>query len=132
MNYLLDTHAILRILGEDHKLSPKVRDIIADVKTNLYFSAASLFEIAIKSNIGKLLIEKTIFEVKKELVVQNFNHLKIKTSHLDQLSKLLLVEGHRDPFDRLILSTAIAEELSLISVDDKFKNYSHLVDVIWR
>ena len=122
MKYLLDTHAFLWYLLGDNNLAKKAKDII-DTKENLYFSIVSLWEIAIKINIGKLQIYRPIEDLFKELQFINIPILPIINKDIELYSSLTLPSNHRDPFDRMLIVQAINGSLTLISRDVKFDAY---------
>lgn len=122
MKYLLDTHAFLWYLLGDNNLAEKAKDII-DTKENLYFSIVSLWEIAIKINIGKLQIYRPIEDLFKELQFINITILPIINKDIELYSSLTLPFIHRDPFDRMLIVQAINGSLTLISRDVKFDTY---------
>jgi PIN domain nuclease of toxin-antitoxin system len=125
--FLLDTHVFLWLIQGDPQLSNRARSIIADDASQLNFSVVSIWEIAIKLNIGKLKIEHSI-----EDIYQLLAQLKIEILPIDRLALdryLTLPLHHRDPFDRLIISQAIDRELILISADGAFEPYP--VERLW-
>ena len=124
--YLLDTNALLWILDGNKKLSQTAREIV-EGDNDIYVSDVSLWEIAIKNNIGKLEIEGTIFDIEEACRVLDFERLPIKTSHFECLRTLPII--HQDPFDRLIISQAMVENMVLISSDHVISGYN--VDCIW-
>ncbi len=124
--YLLDTCALLWFLDDAEQLSREARDIIG--KSNeLYFSIASLWEIAIKKSINKLDIEESVTDI--ESICDNYGIIivPIKTKHLERLQ--LLPRIHSDPFDRLIISTAMEEKMKLITHDSKIRQYD--IELLW-
>jgi PIN domain nuclease of toxin-antitoxin system len=125
--FLLDTHVLLWFIQGDPQLSNRARDIITTDTNQLYLSVASLWEITIKLNIGKLTIGHTIDEIYKLLKQLNIEVLPIVQSDLEQYLTLPL--HHRDPFDRLLIAQAIAQELTLVSADNAFGAYS--VKQLW-
>jgi PIN domain nuclease of toxin-antitoxin system len=127
MNLLLDTHALIWFTEGNDKLSLIAKKQIEDENNNKAISIASLWEIVIKASRTKLGIEKSFVEINQFLLVNNIDVLDIKVSHLDTL--LELPNHHGDPFDRLIISQAITENLIVISADRHFKAYS--VNVLW-
>jgi len=122
MKYLLDTHAFLWYLLGDAKLAIKAKDII-DGKENLYFSIVSLWEIAIKINIGKLQIHRPIQDLSQELQSINIHILPIIDKDIELYSALTFPSNHRDPFDRMLIIQAINHSLIVISRDVKFDAY---------
>jgi PIN domain nuclease of toxin-antitoxin system len=119
--FLLDTHVFLWLIQGDPQLSDRVRSIIADDASQLNFSVVSIWEIAIKLNIGKLKIDHSIEDIYQLLAQLKIEILPIERSDLDRYLTLPL--HHRDPFDRLIISQAIDRELILISADGSFEPY---------
>jgi PIN domain nuclease of toxin-antitoxin system len=122
MKVLLDTHAFLWYLLGDPNLSLKSKHII-DTKENLYFSIVSLWEIAIKINIGKLQIYRPIEDLSKELQYINVQILPIIAQDIELYSALTFPSNHRDPFDRMLIVQAINLSLVVISTDVKFDAY---------
>ena len=119
--FLLDTHVFLWLIQGDPQLIDRARSIIADDASQLNFSVVSIWEIAIKLNIGKLKIEHSIEDIYQLLAQLKIEILPIDRSDLDRYLTLPL--HHRDPFDRLIISQAIDRELILISSDGSFEPY---------
>ena len=123
MKSLLDTHAFLWYLLGDSNLSIQAKNII-DNQENLYFSIVSLWEIAIKINIGKLQIHRPIEDLYQELQSINIQILPIIDKDIELYSALTFPSNHRDPFDRMLIVQAINHSLILISRDVKFDAYS--------
>ena len=122
VRYLLDTHTLLWFITEDKELSSRARRLILDASSEILLSIASLWEIAIKVNIGKLDLEKPFEQLfPRELHLHKIEVLDITIDALLQLTTLPL--HHRDPFDRLIIAQALDEEIPIISVDTRFDSY---------
>ena len=122
MKNLLDTHTILWFLNGE-KLSADTKALIMDGENHV--SIVSLWEVAIKMNIGKYRFDGG-FSAFSELVYQNgFEVLHIRDEYLQQLFELPLI--HREPFDRLIVATASCEDLTIITADENIQKY----DVPW-
>lgn len=117
MNILLDTHILLWFLTDDDRLAINQINEIENPNNNLFFSIASLWEIAIKTNLLKLDIPKPI----DILVPNEISILDIRISHITTYQTLPFY--HRDPFDRMLISQAIHEGLFLMTDDSKFKEY---------
>jgi len=124
MNVLLDTHTLLWFISGDERTSQNSRNIIESDSTKLFVSIASLWEIAIKINIGKLDLHIPFKKLQKEVLNNNFTILPIEFTHTVQLSKLEPI--HRDPFDRILISQALVENLTIISKDTTFSAYKGL------
>lgn len=123
MKLLLDTHAFLWFIEGNSTLSELARNLIEEQANQRFLSVASLWEIAIKSSIGKLELKMTLTElVKREVYGNAIELLEIQPEHLDELTKLPF--HHRDPFDRLILAQSLTENIPVVTKDDEFKSYS--------
>lgn len=131
MKFLLDTHALLWYLSGDPNLSVKAKEII-DAKADLYFSIASLWEIGIKVNIGKLQINRPIDALLGELEYLHIQILPITIRDIKLYSELPLphTSKHRDPFDRILVAQAMNHSLVLVSRDVAFDPYS--IERIWE
>ncbi len=121
MNYLLDTHIFLWFIEDNKKLAHLVKQEISNLNNNIFLSKATLWEIIIKTSIGKLELDKELDEIEKAIAFYNLILLDINFSHLKKL--FLLEHYHRDPFDRMIIAQAISEDLIVISDDPFFKQY---------
>lgn len=122
MRLLVDTHVLLWIMANDPALSPTAREIIGRAET-VYASAASIWEVSIKSALGKLKIDQERFM--KALPATGFTPLPITWEHADAVRRLPAL--HRDPFDRLLVAQAISEPLKLMTADQMLAQYSELV-----
>ena len=119
MQLLLDTHILLWWLSDDRKLAKGAREIIANPNNDVLVSSASVWEISIKTGLGRLEIELDDLE---DVVVKNgFRPLPIGLRHAVTASRLPTV--HRDPFDRMLVAQARVEELRVISHDQVFERY---------
>ena len=125
--YLLDTNALLYFLYDSGKLSKKASDIIYHNDEKINVSIVSMWEIAIKSSIGKLEIKSSISKIAETCEKEQFDILPIKPFHLDEIGRLPAIHG--DPFDRLIISKAISENLIIITKDGTIPMYN--VKVLW-
>lgn len=126
--YLLDSHALIWFLEGNNKLSKKAQKIITNSSNECFVSIATLWEIGIKINLGKLHINIS-FEELAEVLSQNLiKTLPITFEHIVALNDLENI--HRDPFDRLILCQSKVEKIKLVSKDTVFKKYDN-VDIIW-
>ncbi|MGB3947193.1 MAG: type II toxin-antitoxin system VapC family toxin [Bacteroidia bacterium] len=121
MAFLLDTHTFLWFIAGDNQLPATVRDKIKDIHQPCFLSAASLWEITIKEQIGKLTLNIPLQELFEYADRNQIEIIPINYDHLLVLSKL--PSHHNDPFDRLIISQAIAENLILITRDKGLKKY---------
>ena len=123
MKLLLDTHTFLWFVNDYPKLSNHLKDLIEDTSNVSYLSVASLWEMSIKFNLGKLTLDPNYEEfVDREVATSTIQLLNIELKHLRINATLPF--HHRDPFDRLIIAQSIAEEIPIISVDSAFDKYS--------
>ena len=127
MMYLLDTNALLFFLYDSGKLSKRASDIIYHSDERINVSIVSMWEIAIKSSIGKLEIKSSISKIAETCENEQFDILPIKPFHLDEIGQLPAIHG--DPFDRLIISQAVSENLVIITKDGTIPMYN--VEVLW-
>jgi len=121
MAFLIDTHAFLWFVSGDSQLPVSVRDKIKDINQPCYLSVASLWEITIKQQLGKLTINIPLKELFEYADRNQIEIVQITYEHLLTLSNL--PNHHGDPFDRLIISQAISEEMTLITRDKGLKKY---------
>ena len=128
MKALLDTHAFLWWITDDPQLSRRARKFIADGRNEIFFSAASGWEIAIKAQRNRLRLSGTPERfIAEQLTLNGFQSLPIQLSHA--LNVYGLPDHHRDPFDRLLVVQSRLEGLPLITADQDIIKYD--VEVIW-
>ncbi len=118
MTLLLDTHVLLWWLADDPRLTRAARDLVADPAHRLMVSAASAWEIAIKSARGKLRIASGW---DRALLEQGFEELPIRFAHAREAGALPHL--HRDPFDRMLVAQARVEGLCLVTFDPAVRSY---------
>ncbi len=129
MKLLLDTHTFLWFIRGDERLSGKAKELIEDKQNFRFLSVASLWEMAIKSSLGKLRLNVTFDQLHKDHIEGNaIEMLNISVAYMDILR--VLPFHHKDPFDRLIISKSIVEEASILGRDDLFDQYEG-VKRIW-
>ncbi len=131
MDFLLDTHALIWFSEDNKQLSVNARSIINNNRNKIFLSIVSFFELAIKFNAGKLdsnlsLTDFFVLASDSSIVV-----LPISEKDLSNYLLLPLFTNHKDPFDKLIIATAMEEHLTIITTDKKFILYKELVDIIW-
>ena len=128
MKYLLDTHAFLWYFeAASHRISETAKSIIRDANEQKYVSVASLWEFSIKYSSGKLQFDGGLPRLWKMLTSNDFTILPIAQAHLE--GTIQLPFHHRDPFDRLLIATAIAEDMTILTADDNIRKYN--VPWIW-
>lgn len=119
MKLLLDTHAMLWWLVDDKQLGRRAMDLVEDPGNDILISMVSLWEISVKTRIGKL--QADIREVIDTVQHEGFTLLEITTTHLLTLAGLPM--HHRDPFDHLLIAQAIAEDATFMSEDRNAARY---------
>ena len=128
MRILLDTHAFLWWVTDSDELSRRARRLIADGSNEIFFSAASAWEIAIKSGLRRITLPEDPETFVMDQLEQNaFQILPVQLHHA--LGVAALPDLHGDPFDRLLLAQARSEELAFLSRDRRLADYS--VRVLW-
>ena len=121
MTLLLDTHVLLWWLADDPRLTPTMREAIADPATSVMVSAASAWEAAIKAAVGKLRVPDGLRE---ELVRHGFDELPVTVE--DGLAAGALPRHHSDPFDRMLIAQAARRQFVLVTADRRFSDYDVL------
>jgi PIN domain nuclease of toxin-antitoxin system len=127
MTLLLDTHALIWFLDNDTRLPASTRSQIETTPT-VFVSIVSLWEIAIKANIGKLQLSAPFHTIEPNLAAIGIPQLPIHFKDLEIYLSLPL--HHRDPFDRLLISQTINHSLSFISQDTQMDAYS--IQRLWQ
>lgn len=115
MTYLLDTHLLLWAAGLPERLSAEARALIGDEANRLLFSAASLWEVAIKRGLGRADFEADPRLLRRGLLENGYEELAITGLHAAGVDGLPPI--HKDPFDRLLVAQALAEGITLITAD---------------
>ena len=124
MKCILDSHTFLWFSDDAPELSIHAKSLILDTSVNIAISIASFWEISIKNSLGKLRLDAG-FEAMLDVAQKNgFEIIHINFNHTSIINKLPF--HHKDPFDRMIIAQAIAENMDIIGVDKDFDNY--LVD----
>jgi PIN domain nuclease of toxin-antitoxin system len=125
--YLLDTHTAIWFFNGNESLSQTATSIIRDLSNDVYISISSVWELAIKIGIGKLDFAGKAAGFVRLAEKNEIALLPITTPHLTVLESLPMI--HRDPFDRLLVATAIAEQMTLITADANIARYD--VSQVW-
>lgn len=121
-NYLLDTQVFIWSNQDHQKLTPNFIKILSNPKYQFYLSIASVWEMQIKIQLGKLTVEPTLQQALSIARQKNlYQILPITETHILNLQKLDFI--HKDPFDRLLISQAITENLTLLTVDEHIVQY---------
>lgn len=128
MRLLLDTNVLLWAVAEPGKIPKTFRERIEAADNEVFFSAASVWELAIKMQIGRIELPVTLEEVIRAAIRIGFLELPITAAHAVWTPRLPL--HHRDPFDRLLVAQALCEPARLFTADRTLSKYSDLVEVI--
>ena len=122
MNLLLDTHIFLWFVNDDPRLSDQFKDLIENDHNFSYLSFASLWEMSIKYNLGKLRLSPSYEEfIDREVSESSIILLDIELEHLKINASLPF--HHRDPFDRIIIAQSMAENIPIMTIDSVFNQY---------
>ena len=121
MRLLLDTHLLVWAAGAPERLSSVARDMIEDPGNTLVFSVVSIWEVAIKHGLGRPEFQTDPRVFRQRLMNNSFKELLITSEHVVGVATLPAI--HRDPFDRLLIAQAIAEDLLFVSGDQKIGEY---------
>ena len=128
MQYLLDTHAFIWFINGDKTLPKNIKEIIANTDNDCFISVASIWEIAIKQSLNKLELKDNFSKIETFIEENDITLLPIEFDHLQKLLKLPF--HHRDPFDRIIIAQALAEQITVITKDEAFAKYK--VKALWK
>lgn len=128
MHLLLDTHTFIWFLNGDNQLHPFIKKEIANSSNRCYLSIAGIWEIAIKFSLNKIELKGEFSEIEIFLSDTDITLVPIRFEHVQSLLQLPL--HHRDPFDRIIISQGITENLTIATKDKNFKSYN--VKTIWN
>ena len=122
MKLLLDTHLLLWAAGDPDRLSHAARALIEDPENELIFSAASLWEIAIKHGLGRADFQVNSRVLRRCLHDNGYSELPITSEHAVAIDSLPLI--HKDPFDRILIAQATVEGITLLTTDSLVAKYS--------
>lgn len=120
--YLLDTHLVLWLASDPSKVGSQAMQALLDSRYQKYVSIISAWEIALKIKIGKLELEGGVDSFFIICEQSGLQFLNIKKSYIKGTTELPFL--HRDPFDRMLIATALEESLTLLSADSKIHKYS--------
>ena len=128
MRLLLDTHILLWALAEPRRIPKKTRSQIESPENDVWFSAASLWEVAIKVQIGRLDVSMPLDDLSASAQATGFIELPVRAAHAVRVARL--PPYHRDPFDRLLIAQAMLEGARLLTVDGILRQYSERVEIV--
>jgi len=125
---LLDTHTLIWAATLDERLSSKARGLLLDSNNELFLSTASIWEMSIKSSLGKLILTQPMEQtINEQIQVNGLQVLNIESAHA--LAVASLPWHHRDPFDRLLICQSKLEKMDILGCDNAMDAYG--VDRIW-
>jgi len=120
---MLDTHTLLWAIGKSDELSAQVMKQITDSGNEVYVSAVSLWEIALKYSLGKLTLGFEVENIPKYCRQMGFSLISLEPQEALGVFKLPIRGNHKDPFDRILIYQCIRNNYTLISRDSKMKFY---------
>jgi len=123
-NFLLDTHTLIWYLQGNEKLGDINKSHLENPDNRFFFSIASIWEMALKINTQKLQIKKPL----EFFIPKNIELIEIKLKYIFELKNIPF--HHKDPFDRIIITTSIIENLTIMSIDENFDKYN--INLIWN
>lgn len=128
MKLLVDTHLLLWAAGEPKRLSKAARTLLADPRNSILFSAASRWEIASKSSIGREDFEVNARLFRRGLLDNGYEELPVRSEHAVAIDDLPAI--HKDPFDRILIAQATVEGIVLLTSDKVVARYSGAVRLV--
>ncbi|WP_185265493.1 type II toxin-antitoxin system VapC family toxin [Halopseudomonas xiamenensis] len=119
MRFLLDTHLLIWAAVSPDRLPAEAAGIIESPSNDLYFSAASIWEVAIKTGSGALQLDPSV--LRRALLDADYHELAITSSHTARV--ITLENHHKDPFDRILIAQAMEEGMELLTHDSTVARY---------
>jgi len=124
MEYILDTHTLLWLIFDSKKLSDTARQVLSNGFVRKHVCISSLWEISIKNRIGKLSLPNGMAGIDSALRARGFGIIGLDNSYIEAYNALPLI--HRDPFDGIIIATALVENMTIITADEDIQKYGML------
>ncbi len=121
MKLLLDTHLLLWVAGDSKRLSKTARNLIEDPQNELLFSALSIWEIALKRSLRPDEVLADARLVRRALLDNGYSELAVTSEHAVNVDRLPMI--HKDPFDRMLISQAMVEGVTMLTSDMKVAKY---------
>lgn len=128
MKLLLDTHVLLWAAGNPERLSVEARALLNDPENELFFSAASIWEIAIKCSLGRDDFRVNPRLLRRGLLDNGYSELPIGSEHAVSIDSLPMI--HKDPFDRMLVAQAIVEGITLLTADSLVAQYPAPIRIV--
>lgn len=121
MIYLVDTHVLVWLAVDSPRLTGMVRDLLVDADNHIFFSAISIFEIAVKERLAKRGFDVEASAIRRMMIENDFVELPVSGLHAAHVATLPLIHG--DPFDRLLVAQAMMEGFTLMTADAQIARY---------
>lgn len=128
MKLLLDTHLLLWAASEPERLSARAKAYFEDAEHELLFSAASIWEVAIKSGLGRVDFKVDARLLRRGLLDNGYGELPITSAHAVFVESLPPL--HKDPFDRILVAQAHVEGITLLTADSAVASYSGPIELV--
>ena len=128
MRLLTDTHLLLWAVARSKRLPKQARRLLEDPGNDIFYSAASLWEIAIKVGLRRRGFEMDLGVLRPALAEVGFSELAVTGAHAEQLVRLPPI--HKDPFDRMLVAQSLSEPLILLTNDSQLAAYGDVVRVV--
>ncbi len=128
MKFLLDTHLLIWAANEPERLSAKAVSVMLNLEHELFFSAASIWEIVIKNGLGRDDFKVDARVLRRGLLDNDYTELAITSDHAAMVESLPLI--HKDPFDRILIAQAIAEGFTLLTADSIVAKYPGPIEFV--
>lgn len=128
MKFLIDTHLLIWAANEPEKLSNKAVSLMANPEHELLFSAASIWEVAIKNGLGRDDFKVDARLLRRGLLDNDYTELAITSAHAVFVESLPLI--HKDPFDRILVAQATAEGFTLLTADSTVARYPGPIELV--
>ncbi|ACZ29237.1 PilT protein domain protein [Xylanimonas cellulosilytica DSM 15894] len=121
MRLLIDTHILLWLADDDPRLPARGRELLADPAAQIVFSAASIWEVAIKAGLDRSDFTKDPFALRSTAIAAGLEELPVTGDHAARVAALPAI--HSDPFDRILVAQATAESITLVTHDETVSRY---------
>jgi PIN domain nuclease of toxin-antitoxin system len=128
MRLLVDTHLLLWAAAKSRRLPKAARPLLEDPANDVFFSAASLWEIVIKSSLRREDFDVDVALLRPALAEMGFEELPVSGAHAERLATIPAL--HKDPFDRMLVAQSLAEPLVLLTNDRALGDYGKSVKVV--
>jgi PIN domain nuclease of toxin-antitoxin system len=121
MIYLVDTHVLIWLTVESPRLDEETKKLLSDPENEIYFSAISIFEIAVKQQLAKVDFNVEASAIRRIMIEKRYLELVVNGEHAAFVATMPAI--HRDPFDRLLIAQASVEGFTLITADEQMARY---------